>query len=101
MFGGLMNFMPSSPTIGGLSMKLNYEFKIIWLVWFFKLFIYSVKWSFLNKFLVKICVWTPILGDSCVCNLFIEYDFDFFEKYMGYGYMSIFYSMVVKGTWKR
>jgi hypothetical protein len=40
----------------------------------------------------------PIIGDSCVCNLFIKYDFEFFEIYMGYGYMSIFYSMVVKGT---
>ncbi len=40
----------------------------------------------------------PILDDSCACNLFIEYDFYFFEIYMAYRYMNIFYSMVTKGT---
>jgi len=40
----------------------------------------------------------PILRGSCLCNLFIEYDFDFFEKYSyGYGYVNIIYSKVAKG----
>jgi hypothetical protein len=39
----------------------------------------------------------PTLDDSCVCNLFIEYDFDFFEKIWVMVIMNIFYSMIAKG----
>jgi hypothetical protein len=76
--------MRSSPTIGRLSMKLDHEFKIMWLVWIFQLFIYSVKWSFLDNFWIKICVCTlPNCWWLIICNLFIKYDFYFFWKIYG------------------
>jgi len=79
-------------------MKLNHEFKIVWLVWIFELFIFSVKWSFLTIFESKyVFIHYPNFHDSCVSNLFIEYDFDFFEINMGYGYMNIFYSWLWRG----